>query len=84
MKHITWLIEAIYDETDIQTVELLVSLNDDGWTAKVVEDGEILLCPAGEYFLVSNGHGSAEIAIEAIEAKVKRGFELCEIYANQG
>jgi hypothetical protein len=82
MKYITRLIETIYDETGIEGIALNVSRNDDGWTAKIVEDGEILLCAAGELFLVTNGHESLEDAIDALEDKVEQGYKLAAEYAN--
>lgn len=81
MKHIDKLIETVYEETGIQGIALRVSRNDDGWTALIEEADEILLCPAGERFLVSNGHDSAESAIAAIDFKVQQGFELYKKFA---
>jgi anthranilate phosphoribosyltransferase len=83
MELIQKLIDIVYNETGIQGIALAVSRNDDGWTAKVVEDGEILLCAAGETFLVANGHDTMEDAIDALEEKVRQGNALAKEYANQ-
>jgi hypothetical protein len=81
VKQINKLIEILYDETGLGA-SLTVNHNADGWTASISEDGHILLCPAGELWLVSTGHGSAEAAVQAVEAKVAAGFKLQEQYAN--
>ena len=80
MKNINQLIETVYDETGLGA-SLVVNRNDDGWTASIAEDGHILLCPAGELWLVSNGHESADEAVMAIEEKVQQGYRLAKEYA---
>lgn len=76
MKHINQLIETVYDETGIQGIALVISRNDDGWTARVVEDGHTLLCSAGEQFLISNGNATMEAAIESVDEIARRGYEM--------
>ena len=82
MKNINKLIEILYDETG-RGASLVVSRNGDGLTAGVVEDGDTLLCPAGEMWLMCNGRDSAEDAVAEIEARVAKGFKLQEEWLTQ-
>jgi hypothetical protein len=80
MKLIQQLIETVFDETGIQGIALRVSRNDDGWTAQIVEGDDVLLCPAGERYLLTNGNHTMADAIHVLEDRVRAGYALAEKY----
>lgn len=78
MQNIQRLIETLLDETGIPATLVVEPGKDGGWRAAVVEDGETLLCPAGERFLVATDDDDMYAAIELLEQKVADGFAQYE------
>ena len=78
MKHIFKLLGTLHDETGLPTPALIVGINDLGWHASVKDEGMVLLCAAGETYLSTSGHDSAEDAVEALDNIAKDGFDLQE------
>lgn len=50
MRYIQQVIETVTDETGIAP-KIEITFCEDGWRARVCEDGVTLLCSAGERFL---------------------------------
>ena len=78
MQNIQRLIETLLDETGIPATLVVEPGKDGGRRAAVVEDGETLLCPAGERFLVATDDDDMYAAIELLEQKVADGFAQYE------
>ena len=74
MQHIEQMIETLWDEGN-WTAELRVSF-DGSWNASVIdtESEEVLLCPAGEWFLSTRGPDTMEDAVSVLEGRIKKGL----------
>ena len=79
MKSIQQLIETVFDETSIAP-ELHITLTEAGWCAKIVDEGMVLLCAAGEYFLVASGYETVEAALTELDRIAEQGFRLAAEY----
>lgn len=80
MNNIQSLIEDIADESGIApTVE--ITFNHQGWCARVTDQGQVLLCPAGITWLSSGSHVSIDQAVCALEEIVAKGYRLIETYS---
>lgn len=80
MQNIQKLIDILVDETGL-TAELKVYLGLNGWVAKIVEDNDVLLCPAGETFLCVTGGADLADAVQALDDIVAQGFKQQALWA---
>lgn len=79
MQHLEQLIDTLIDETGIgATVEVFKAA--DGWCARVVDDGMTLLCPAGEVWLNTRQHPSAEDALNSLDKIAETGFYMASLW----
>jgi hypothetical protein len=78
MTNIERLIETLYDE-DGTMAKLVVGIAADWtWFAKILDGSFLLLCAAGETFLVTDKHASAEKAIAALDTIIAKGYTRSE------
>jgi hypothetical protein len=78
MTNIERLIETLYDEEGTMAKVVVGIAADWTWFAKILDGSFLMLCAAGETFLLTDKHASAEKAIAALDAIVAKGYARAE------
>jgi hypothetical protein len=78
MQNIEQLIDEVESETGLDPhVELI--FDEAGWSARLADDeGNLLLCPAGNSFLAATGYCSAQAALIVLDQLVEDGYRLMD------
>jgi hypothetical protein len=81
MRNCQRLIETLHDETGLAAEIVIVYTEEGLWNASIREDGHLLLCAAGEYWLHAVGYSTVDDALEELESIVTAGYRLAAEHA---